>query len=120
MEKYVSVLLTAFIIGAEVPSVIGGVPMAAVEAQAAEITEKINSSVTMQPGEQRVILLENIDAGAVKWKSKKNNVVTVTADGVITALKKGNAKIVAVYDNTKLVIKVTVKKPSTETKEGIF
>ena len=117
-KKYVSVLLAAFIIGAEVPSVIGGVPMAAVEAQAAEITEKIKSSLTMRRGDQKVIVLENIDASAVKWKSKKKSVATVTPNGRITALKEGKAKIVAIYGNTELVIKVTVKKSSTETSES--
>ena len=44
----------------------------------------------------------------VAWKSKKPSVAKVTEDGVVTAVKKGTAKITASVDGKKLTCTVTV------------
>jgi hypothetical protein len=48
----------------------------------------------------------------VTWKSSDSKVAKVSSKGVVTAKKKGSAKITATVDGKKYTCKVTVEKPS--------
>lgn len=52
-------------------------------------------------------------SGKIKWSSSKTSVVTVNANGKITAKKKGTAVITAKYKGKKYKCNVTVKQPVT-------
>lgn len=48
---------------------------------------------------------------SIRWKSKKESVVTVDADGKITPKKKGSAQLTATVDGKKLTCRVYVTDP---------
>jgi hypothetical protein len=54
----------------------------------------------------------------VTWKSSNSKVAKVSSKGVVTAKKKGSAKITATVDGKKYTCKVTVEKPSISDKSA--
>ena len=85
-----------------------GLLLAAIPAQAA--TYKLNKkSHLLYVGESYTLIVRGVAASKVSWKSNKPGVVAVSDRGVITAIKKGTAKITAKVGKKKLTCKVTVK-----------
>lgn len=70
---------------------------------------KLNKKkITMTVGQKYKLKLKNYKK-KVKWKSSKKSTATVNKNGVVTAKKKGSAKITALAGKKKYVCKVTVK-----------
>lgn len=67
------------------------------------------NKVTLTVGKTTKLLLKNCRT-KVKWKSSKKKVAAVTKKGVVTAKKKGTAKITAIAGKKKYICKVTVTK----------
>ncbi len=64
--------------------------------------------ITLTVGKKKKLKLKNYKK-KVKWSSSKKKVATVNKKGVVTAKKKGTAKITAKAGKKKYVCKVTVK-----------
>ncbi len=64
--------------------------------------------VTLKVGKKTKLKLKNYKK-KVKWSSSKKKVATVNKKGVVTAKKKGTAKITAKAGKKKYICKVTVK-----------
>lgn len=70
---------------------------------------KLNKKkVTVRVGQKVKLKLKNAKK-KVQWKSSRKKVASVTAKGVVTAKKKGTAKITAKCGGRKYTCKVTVK-----------
>lgn len=85
-----------------------------VEAAAIKLNHK---KVKLRVGQKKKLILKNAD-GVITWKSNKKNIVKVNKNGKITAKKKGNATITAIFNEKKYKCKVTVlaKKSSSSNK----
>lgn len=73
-------------------------------------------NVTLYTGEKKTLKV----AGAKNiknWKSSNTKVLKVSKSGVITAVKKGTAKVTVTADNNTIACKVTVKDPSINIKK---
>lgn len=90
-------------------------------AKSAKIPKKLTlnrKEILLYPGESKKLIVEKVrPAGAsakVSWKSKKQKVATVSANGKLTAKKPGKTTITATTKkNSRIqaVVQVTVKKP---------
>lgn len=70
---------------------------------------KLNKKkVTLKLGQKTTLKVKNYK-GKVKWSSSKKKIATVTKKGVVTAKKKGTAKITAKAGKKKLVCSIKVK-----------
>ena len=54
-------------------------------------------------------LLTGMDETPVDWESSKPSVVTVTSDGLVTAIGKGSAKLTPIFSLGKAKVKTTIK-----------
>lgn len=94
--------------------------MSFVESHAAMAIKLNTSKVTLAVGKTTKIRVKNYKK-KVTWSSAKKAVATVTSVGKyvgkIKAKKAGSTKIYAKCGNSKLVCKVTVKKPSQSTSD---
>lgn len=81
-----------------------------IEARAAKTAKpKLNrTKVTLTIGKTTTLKVKN-SKKKFKWSTTNKKVATVSKKGVVKAVKKGTAKVVAKYGKTKLVCKVTVK-----------
>ena len=78
---------------------------------AAERKTGLNSNaLKMTQGENYKLKLGKVKSKLVKWKSTNTEIATITANGVITAHKKGTCKIKASYNGKKYYCTVKVKK----------
>lgn len=83
---------------------------------ASAATVKLNKSkVTLMKGASYTLVLQNNEK-AIKWSTSKKSVATVSANGKVTAKKKGTATITAKVGKKKYKCKVTVKQPVTSIK----
>lgn len=75
-------------------------------------TVKLNkSSVTLYRG-QTVKLIATVSSNAKPtWKTNKSSVATVDANGTVTAIKNGTARITATVDGVMKTCEVIVQKP---------
>ncbi len=92
-------------------------------AEAAKKMKVSATKVTLKVGASKTIKVKNAPKKAkIKWSSKNKKVAKVNQKGKITAVKKGETKIICKVTNKKKVttfkIKVSVKKKAT-TKETI-
>ena len=71
------------------------------------VTLKVKKTLALKPAILPVTTLD-----ALTFKSSKPSVASVSANGVITALKKGTAKITVKSGKKKFVVTVKVKKAS--------
>ena len=79
------------------------------KAKAIKVTNVKGNKVTIYQGDN-LTLKTNYKASQLKFKTSNKKVATVSGKGVITAVKKGTAKItVAVKSNTKVKKTITVK-----------
>lgn len=69
------------------------------------------SSITMENGGSTTLRATASNGHSVSFKSNKSNIAKVSASGVITAKKPGEAVITVSCDGTKITCPVTVKKP---------
>lgn len=67
------------------------------------------SKATITAGQKKTLKVKDAP-GAVKWKSSKTSVATVSSKGVVKAKKAGTATITATSGDQKVTCKVTVKK----------
>ncbi len=77
-----------------------------------------NTSIKVGNSRKLSVTVKNSNNKKVIWSSSNPNVLKVNSNGKITALKKGNAKIMAKLESDKTVkssINVTVKKNNTKT-----
>lgn len=70
----------------------------------------------MQIGESYRLKVKNKGKKTIKWSSTKKKIASVNKKGVVTAKKKGNAKIRAKIGRKTLFCKVTIKKADTDAK----
>ncbi len=75
-------------------------------------------TLTMTPATQKKLSISGA-ASKIKWSSSNKNVATVDAAGMVTARKKGNAKIKAVYKGKKYTCKTKVVYGTYTTSDGI-
>ena len=81
------------------------------DAVAREAEFQLNKKkITLKVGETYQLKAPGVSAADVKWSSDNKKVVSVTAQGVIKAKKKGTAKITATAGSTSLSCKVKVVK----------
>ena len=73
------------------------------------------TSVTLEKGETLQLKLKDAE-GEQAWKTNNSEVATVTDQGLVTAVKKGNAKIIVRVDGKRLVCRVKVTKQSQTVK----
>ena len=73
----------------------------------AKVTLGVKKKLTLKPAILPVTTLD-----ALTFKSSKPSVASVSANGVITALKKGTAKITVKSGKKRFVVTVKVKKAS--------
>lgn len=78
------------------------------------------TALTMECGNETYLTINGYDDWYGWWygvyptyKSSKPDVVSVTSDGRLIALKAGKSTITVTYDGVKMTCKVTVKKSST-------
>ncbi len=71
-------------------------------------------SLSMERGESFQLTASVSTNAPVTWKVNRKSVVSITEDGIITALKPGEATITASADSTKVTCKVTVRKPKLQ------
>lgn len=64
--------------------------------------------ITLKIGDKKKLKLKNAK-GKIKWKSSNKSVAKVSSKGVVTARKKGTAKIYATYEGKKYTCRITVK-----------
>lgn len=57
-----------------------------------------DSTITLNPGESRMLSLENYD-GTVTWSSWDENIATVSESGMVTAVSEGSTEICAVTED---------------------
>ena len=70
-------------------------------------TALINAKISMNVGQTKK--LKAFDNNNVKWKIKSGKSVSINKRGIVTALRKGRAKIIATKSNKKKTIIVKVK-----------
>ena len=74
----------------------------------AEAAVRLNkTAVTLAVGKTCKLKVKGTDS-SVLWTSRKPSVAKVSEDGIVTAVKKGSAKITATADGKKLTCAVTV------------
>jgi len=71
------------------------------------------SSLAMTVGEKRTLSAAVSSGNAPEWSTSNGNVLSVSQDGSITALKKGRAYVYAREDGIKTSCVVTVSEPET-------
>ncbi len=71
------------------------------------------SSLAMTVGETRTLSAAVSSGNAPEWSTSNGNVLSVSQDGSITALKKGRAYVYAREDGIKTSCVVTVSEPET-------
>lgn len=64
-------------------------------------------------GESFQLTMTGVKASAIKWKSSKPNVATVSKRGVVKGVKAGTANITGKYKNLKFTIAVKVTEKSS-------
>lgn len=69
------------------------------------------SSITMENGGSTTLRATTSNGRSVSFKSNRSSIVRISASGVITAKKPGEAVITVSCDGTKATCHVTVKKP---------
>lgn len=75
------------------------------------IDPKLNrKSATVKVRKSVKLKVKNAKGAPVQWKSSKPSVAAVSADGRVTALKKGSCKITAIVGGKKLTCKIKVRK----------
>lgn len=67
--------------------------------------------LSLENGETASLTATTSNGSAVKWKSKKSSIASVSEDGVVTAKKPGDTTITATADGTTVTCRVYVKKP---------
>jgi hypothetical protein len=105
MKKFISFLLIMTVLLTAIPATLA----------LADIKPN-NTTLELKEGDTFSLQTANITRSndIVIWSTTNKNVATVTADGVVTAVKIGKAKITAKIDTKKIVYKVTVKKNIAE------
>ncbi len=68
-------------------------------------------SLSLERGESFSLTAKSSTNTPVTFKVNRSSIVSITDDGVITALKPGEATVTAMADSTKVTCKVTVRKP---------
>lgn len=68
-----------------------------------------DTTLTLEAGKTHQLSVTGADTNTVTWKSDKEAVATVDADGLVTAVGAGEATITATVNGKDLTCKVTVK-----------
>lgn len=71
-------------------------------------------SISLERGESCSLTASVSTNAPVTFKVNRSSIASISEDGVITALKPGEATVTATADNTKVTCKVVVKKPTVK------
>ncbi|MDD3382866.1 MAG: Ig-like domain-containing protein, partial [Bacilli bacterium] len=77
-----------------------------------------NGNLSIEVEEEVVLQVlkgSNVYTGAINWLSNNNSVVVVDANGVVTGVSAGNAKIVAIISGVPVTIDVVVRNKTVVT-----
>lgn len=74
----------------------------------------VNSAVIALQGSKKITIKGINEWSNVSWKSTKANIVTISRDGTLSAIKTGSATVKAVVDGKTLTCKVYVSNPKLE------
>ena len=69
------------------------------------------NKLSMERGESFSLTATSSTSTPVTFKVNRSSIISITEDGLITALKPGEATVTAMADGTKITCKVTVRKP---------